>query len=86
LNHFNQDIARARAIVEHADPLPSGRPDESLLRSDLLRSGWMFAVGALDAYFCDAYTDVVAATIISKKRHDNIKARLQLALIFQSFS
>jgi hypothetical protein len=26
----------------------------------------MFAVGALDAYFCDAYTDLVAATIISK--------------------
>jgi hypothetical protein len=29
----------------------------------------MFAVGALDAYFCGAYTDVVAATIISKSRH-----------------
>lgn len=28
----------------------------------------MFAVGALDAYFCDAYTDIVAATIISKSR------------------
>jgi hypothetical protein len=42
----------------------------------------MFSVGALDAYFCDAYTDIVAATIISKSRHpamalpeffDNIK-------------
>jgi hypothetical protein len=29
----------------------------------------MFAVGALDAYFCDAYTDVGAAAIISKSRH-----------------
>lgn len=29
----------------------------------------MFAVGALDAYFCDAYTDVVAATIIAKSHH-----------------
>lgn len=29
----------------------------------------MFAVGALDAYFCDAYTDIVAATIIAKSRH-----------------
>ncbi|MGH7222442.1 MAG: hypothetical protein ACRELF_04405 [Gemmataceae bacterium] len=29
----------------------------------------MFAVGALDAYFCDAYADIVAATIISKSRH-----------------
>jgi hypothetical protein len=29
----------------------------------------MFAVGALDAYFCDAYTDVVAAAIIAKSHH-----------------
>ena len=28
----------------------------------------MFAVGALDAYFCDAYTDIVAATIIAKSQ------------------
>jgi hypothetical protein len=28
----------------------------------------MFGVGALDAYFCDAYTDIVAATI-AKSRH-----------------
>jgi hypothetical protein len=40
-----------------------------MLRSDLLRSAWMFAAGAMDAYFCDAYTDIVAATIISKSRH-----------------
>lgn len=69
LSHFNQDIARARAIVAHADPLPRGNPAEQMLRSDLLRSAWMFAVGAVDAYFCDAYTDIVAATIISKSRH-----------------
>lgn len=73
LNHFSQDIARARAIVGHADPLPSVTPAEALLRSDLLRSGWMFAVGAFDAYFCDAYTDVVAATIISKSRQTGIE-------------
>lgn len=40
-----------------------------MLRSDLLRSAWMFAVGAMDAYFCDAYTDIVAAAIISKNRY-----------------
>src|SRR5207249_11098988 len=34
-----------------------------------LRSAWMFAVGALDAYYCDAYTDLVAAAIICKSRH-----------------
>ncbi len=69
LNHFHQDTGRARAIVAHADLLPSATAAEEMLRSDLLRSAWMFAVGAMDAYFCDAYTDIVAATIISKSRH-----------------
>jgi hypothetical protein len=32
----------------------------------------MFAVGAMDAYFCDAYTDVVAATVISKSRQPSV--------------
>ena len=32
----------------------------------------MFAVGALDAYFCDAYSDLVAATVISKSRRPSI--------------
>lgn len=58
LQHFQEDIGRARAIVSHADPLPRGTPAEQLLRADLLRSAWMFAVGALDAFFCDAYPDL----------------------------
>lgn len=72
LNHFDQDIARARALVSHADPLPRGTASQQLLRSDLLRSAWMFAVGALDAYFCDAYTDLVAAAIIAKNRQPTV--------------
>lgn len=72
LQHFTEDIARARAIVAHADPLPHAIPAEKLLRSDLLRSAWMFAVGALDAYFCDAYTDIIAATASSKSRQPGI--------------
>jgi hypothetical protein len=32
----------------------------------------MFAVGALDAYFCDAYTDIVAAMASSKSRQAGI--------------
>lgn len=71
-SHFQQDIARVRAIVVHAGRLPIAAADERLLRSDLLRSAWTFAVGALDAYFCDAYTDVVAATIISKSRQPSM--------------
>jgi hypothetical protein len=72
LQHFREDIARARAMVAHADPLPRGNVTEPLLRSDLLRSARMFAVGALDAYFCDAYTDLIAATVSSKSRQPSI--------------
>ncbi len=32
----------------------------------------MFAVGALDAYFCDAYTDVIAAALIAKNRQASV--------------
>lgn len=72
LQHFRDDIARSKAIVAHADALPGTHAAERLLRSDLLRSGWMFAVGALDAYFCDAYTDIIAATANSKSRQPAI--------------
>jgi hypothetical protein len=70
IDHFNQDIARASALVTHVDSLPTAT--DLQLRSDILRSAWMFAVGALDAYFCDAYTDLVAATIISKSRQPSM--------------
>ncbi|HEX5244854.1 MAG TPA: hypothetical protein VFW23_16475 [Tepidisphaeraceae bacterium] len=33
----------------------------------------MFAVGALDAYFCDAYTDVIASMAASKSRQPEIE-------------
>lgn len=72
LQHFQEDIARSKAIVAHADPLPRTNAAEQLLRSDLLRSAWMFAVGALDGYFSDAYTDLVAATANSKSRQPAI--------------
>ncbi len=72
LAHFQEDISRARAILGHASALPNESEPEKLLRSDLLRSAWMFAVGALDAYFCDAYTDMVAANLASKSRQPAI--------------
>src|ERR1700686_831376 len=72
LQHFHDDISRARTIIDHAHGLPTGTLAEETLRSDLLRSGWMFAVGALDAYFSDAYTDIVAATIICKSRQPSM--------------
>ncbi len=72
LAHFNEDILRARAILIHADTLPERSDLERLLRSDLFRSAWMFAVGALDAYFCDAYTDIVAAALSSRSRQNTV--------------
>ncbi len=68
LGHFTEDTQRARAILAHAETLPVTTEVERLLRSDLFRSAWMFAVGALDAYFCDAYTDSVATALSSKSR------------------
>ncbi len=72
LRHFTEDIARSRAVVAHADAVPHATDAEKLLRSDLLRSAWMFAVGALDAYFCDAYADIIASTASSKCRQPEI--------------
>jgi len=69
LQHFQEDIARARALIDLADPMLAGTAAERLIRGDVLRSAWMFSIGALDAYFCDAYSDVIAYTIISKNRH-----------------
>ena len=72
LRHFTEDIKRAHTLLIHCDPLPSGTSTEQVLRSDILRSSWMFAIGALDAYFCDAYTDAVAAAIIAKSRQATV--------------
>lgn len=68
LQHFNEDVARVRVLIALAETLPRATVVQQTLRSDVLRSAWMFAVGALDAYFSDAYTDVIAASIISKSR------------------
>lgn len=62
LAHFTNDIARATALCTHATQQPNG-----VLRDDILRSSWMMAVGASDAYFCDAYADLVARTLQAKQ-------------------
>jgi len=73
LRHFNEDISRARALLAHAESLPIATAEQQLLRSDILRCAWMFSIGALDAYFCDAYTDAVAAAIIAKSRQATVE-------------
>lgn len=59
--HFDDDIKRSKEIFTHGTSLPAG-----LLRDDILRSSLMFAIGALDAYFCDAYADLIARTLSAK--------------------
>lgn len=68
--HFDEDIARSRAILEHAKTLTAS--DQKMLHDDLLRSAWMFAVGAMDAYFCDAYASVLARTLKAKHHQNDI--------------
>jgi len=60
--HFDEDYARSKAIWEHARGLPDG-----LLKDDLFRSAWMTGVGASDAFFCDAYADLVSRTLRAKE-------------------
>lgn len=61
-SHFDEDIQRAHTIRIYANGLV-GEP----LKGDLLRSSWMMGVGAADAFFCDAYADLVARTLRAKK-------------------
>lgn len=61
--HFDEDIQRAKDVCAHAEGLADG-----LLKDDLLRSAWMIGVGASDAFFCDAYADLISRTLQAKER------------------
>ena len=71
--HFDEDIKRAEALLDHAKLQPSVQWRKRRLRDDLLRSAWMFAIGALDAYFCDAYISVLARTLRAKSMQSDVK-------------
>lgn len=68
LAHFNEDIARARALHTHASGMSHG-----VLTDDILRSAWMMAVGACDAYFSDAYADLVSRAIRAKELQPTVQ-------------
>jgi RiboL-PSP-HEPN len=53
-NHFDDDIGRAQAILSEARRLPASR---SAVADDMRRASVALAVGAMDAYLCDAYID-----------------------------
>lgn len=61
-NHFDQNLARGRALRAHAIAMP-----DDLLAQDVLRAAWMMAVGACDAYFADAYADLISRAIRAKE-------------------
>jgi hypothetical protein len=66
-NHFDEDIKRASDMTTHASPLPV-----SVVSDDIRRAAWMMAVGALDAFFSDAYADLVARTLRARDIQDEI--------------
>lgn len=57
--HFDTDIARARALMNNSAAIPA-------CGDDMLRSALMFAVGACDAYFADAYGDLISRALRAK--------------------
>ena len=76
--HFDQDIQRAKDILAHMNGLPAGQ-----LKNEISRLAWMTAVGALDAYFCDAYGDLIARTLRAKQHEPmiNMQNRLENLMV-----
>jgi hypothetical protein len=68
INHFNQDIQRAKDLLNHSATVVN-----QTIKDDILRASWMMAVGSLDAYFCDAYGDLVARTFRAKKTQQEVE-------------
>jgi len=60
--HFDQDMTRAEGLLQRAEAIRIAEPDAA---ADLARSATVFAVGALDAYLCDAYVDTFTRTLQS---------------------
>lgn len=59
-SHFDTDLARARTLMNNSALAPA-------CLDDMLRSALMFAVGACDAYFADAYADLISRALRAKE-------------------
>ncbi|WP_341889125.1 hypothetical protein [Variovorax sp. YR752] len=59
-SHFDTDLTRARLLMSNAALVPTGG-------DDILRSALMFSVGACDAYFADAYADLISRVLRAKE-------------------
>jgi hypothetical protein len=68
-SHFAEDIKRAEALLT----LARRRNVTGSLQDDVLRSSWMIGVGAVDAFFADAFADLIARTLQAKEREKKVK-------------
>ena len=60
--HFEEDMDRAWNLLQEARTLErAGRP--SALHRDLRHAALAMAVGAMDAYLCDAYVDCLTSVL-----------------------
>jgi hypothetical protein len=62
IQHFVDDIQRAKDLFNHARTV-----QEETVKNDILRASWMMAIGACDAYFSDAYADLISRTLRAKE-------------------
>lgn len=65
--HFDEDMVRSRDLLNHTTAMQPGR-----VRDDIMRASWMLGVGAADAFFCDAYSDLIARTLQARQRQPDI--------------
>ena len=72
--HYEEDICRATFLLQHTAAKSVGS-----LQDDILRSSIMMAVGACDAYFCDAYADMVSRALRAKDLEPKVKIPDRLA-------
>ena len=66
--HFHEDINRAQNLLIHAQQISN-----DVLKDDVLRAACMLAVGSLDAFFCDAYADLLSRTYRAKIHQPEIE-------------
>ncbi len=73
--HFDDDIVRAEAVLSHA----GGGLASQTLADDICRASVVLAVASLDAYFCDAYVDVLTCAFRAHRAGTLVKLPKQYA-------
>lgn len=66
--HFNEDIQRAKDLRNHGILIT-----EKGVKDDTFRAALMMSVGACDAFFSDAYVDVISRSLRAKQLQPSIE-------------